>query len=483
MTHAVDGLEPGLLWKHFAALAAIPRGSKNEEAAAQYVLSVAERLGLSAERDSAGNVVIRKGGTAGHEDGPALILQGHLDMVCEKNSSTTHDFNTDPIRMIRNGDWIKADGTTLGADNGIGAAAALAVLESTDLVHGPLECLFTIDEETGMTGAFNLSTTFLHGTRMLNLDTEEEGSVYIGCAGGLDTVARTEVQVEPLPAGFESYTLEVSGLKGGHSGVDIHEGRANALKVLARALDAALEKGAKVASLKGGSKRNALPREASALIALGSEPVEALTADLAQLEADVRAEFGRFDTPVSITLAKAKENTDSAFSDADARRVAAFLRAAPHGVLAWSPDVPNLVQTSTNLAIIETDGNQVMVATSQRSPRTSAKRDAGAMMKAAAILAGFTVEQGAGYPGWAPNPSSPLLAVAKRIHKELFGKEPEIKAIHAGLECGIISEKYPGIDVISFGPTIRNAHSPDEMVSIPSVQGFWSYLSAMLAVI
>jgi dipeptidase D len=270
-------------------------------------------------------------------------------------------------------------------------------------------------------------------------------------------------------------------LKGGHSGVDIHEGRANALKVLARAQDLALTHEAKVATIDGGSKRNALPREASALLTLSPSAVPVLEGALEKLQADVRAEIGKFDTPVDISLDPADDFPEGVFSGRDARRIVSFLQGAPHGVLAWSPDVPNLVQTSTNLAVISTEGAKVSVSTSQRSPRDSAKRDASDSLKAVALLAGFAVEQGDGYPGWAPNPASPLLAVARRVHEEVFGFDPEVKAIHAGLECGIISEKYPAIDVISFGPTIRNAHSPDETVSIPSVAGFWRYLNALLA--
>ncbi|MCG3190974.1 MAG: Cytosol non-specific dipeptidase [Thermoanaerobaculia bacterium] len=480
MANAVSGLAPQLLWDHFAALAAIPRASRNEEGAAQYVLSVARRLGLPADRDSAGNIVVRKPASPGRESAPVTVLQGHLDMVCEKNASTAHDFAKDPIRLIRDGDWIKADGTTLGADNGIGVAAALAVLEATDLSHPAMECLFTIDEETGLTGAFNLSPTLLSGTRMLNLDTEEEGAIYIGCAGGVDTLLKTSVELETAPGGTSAHRLRISGLRGGHSGVDIHEGRGNALKILARAAALATTHGARFASFSGGSKRNALPREAFAILTLpvGAAPV--LSEALRQLEENVRAELGKFDTPVAIAL-EAAESVPSVMSLADAKRVIAFLQGAPHGVLAWSPDVPNLVQTSTNLAVIATEGSLITLSTSQRSPRASAKREAADSVHAVGELAGFAVEHSDGYPGWAPNPSSPLLAIARRVHEGLFGKDPEVKAIHAGLECGIITEKYPGIDVISFGPTIKNAHSPDETVSIGSVERFWTYLKALLA--
>jgi dipeptidase D len=479
MSHALSGLEPQLLWDHFAALAAIPRGSKNEAAATAHVVAVAARLGLPAKVDSVGNVLISKPGTKGLEKKPAVVLQGHLDMVCEKNSGTAHDFTKDPIRLVVAGDEVKADGTTLGADNGIGCAAALALLESKDLAHPPLECLFTIDEETGLTGANALTPTFLSGTRMLNLDTEEEGAIYVGCAGGLDTMAVTTVaRVAPV-SGASPYRISVTGLRGGHSGCDIHEGRVNALKVLARAVTEAQASGFAPATLDGGSKRNAIAREGFSSGWLDPVREADLRAVLAKLEADVRSEAGRFDNPVTLGL----ERVDAApnpISPADAARVVGFLHAAPHGVLGWSPDIPGLVQTSTNLAIIETKGDEVSFATSQRSSVDSAKKDAGRQMATAMALAGLTVNQGDGYPGWKPNVSSPILGVAKGVHAELFGHEPEVKAIHAGLECGIIGEKFPNMDTISFGPTIRNAHSPDECVNVPSVQNFWRYLTALL---
>jgi dipeptidase D len=479
MSHALSGLEPKLLWDHFAALAAIPRGSKNEAAATAHVVAVAARLGLPAEVDAVGNVVVRKPGTKGLEDRPAVVLQGHLDMVCEKNSGTAHDFTKDPIRLVVAGDEVKADGTTLGADNGVGCAAALALLESKDVAHPPLECLFTIDEETGLTGANALAPTFLRGTRMLNLDTEEEGAIYVGCAGGLDTMASTPVARVAPPAGAAPYRIAVTGLRGGHSGCDIHEGRVNALKVLARAVTAAETLGFAVATLDGGSKRNAIAREGFASGWADPAREAELRAVLARLEADVRSEAGRFDNPVNVGVEKAV-GVPGPVAPADAARILGFLHAAPHGVLGWSPDIPGLVQTSTNLAIVETKGDEVSFATSQRSSVDSAKKDAGRQMASAMALAGLAVAQGDGYPGWKPNVSSPILGVAKAVHAELFGREPEVKAIHAGLECGIIGEKFPSMDTISFGPTIRNAHSPDECVNVPSVANFWSYLTALL---
>lgn len=479
MTHALSGLEPQLLWDHFAALAAIPRGSKNEAAATAHVVAFAARVGLPAKVDSVGNVLISKPGTKGLETKPPVLLQGHLDMVCEKNSGTVHDFTKDPIRLVVAGDEVKADGTTLGADNGIGCAAALALLESKDLAHPPLECLFTIDEETGLTGANALTSDFLTATRMLNLDTEEEGAIYVGCAGGLDTMASTKVTRVAPAAGAAPYRISVTGLRGGHSGCDIHEGRVNALKVLARAVSEAEIHGFAPATLDGGSKRNAIAREGFASGWADPAKEASLKAALAKLEADVRSEAGRFDNPVTIGVERVDASLNP-LSAGDAKRIVGFLHAAPHGVLGWSPDIPGLVQTSTNLAIIETAEGEVSFATSQRSSVDSAKKDAGRQMATSMALAGLDVKQGDGYPGWKPNVSSPILGVAKGVHAEVFGHEPEVKAIHAGLECGIIGEKFPGMDTISFGPTIRNAHSPDECVSIPSVQNFWKYLTVLL---
>ncbi len=481
MNDSLGNLEPQLLWKHFLALCAIPRGSKNEAAVAAHVVAEAKRMGLSVRQDKVGNVVISKPATKGKEGSPVTVLQGHLDMVCEKNSSVAHDFTKDPIRPVRDGDFVKANGTTLGADNGIGSAAALAVLESTDVAHPALECLFTIDEETGLTGAFNLGEGMLKGTQMLNLDTEEEGAVYIGCAGGVDTVLTTKVRLVPAGAGRKAYRLGVTGLRGGHSGVDIHEGRPNALKLLGRVLRRALAHGAKVSSLAGGSKRNALPREAFAVIWLAAKGAKAFGNELAKLQEEARAEFGKIDAGITFSLAPEKKVEPKVFSASDAQRIVSYLHTAPHGVIAMSPDIPGLVQTSTNLAIVETKGNVVTVATSQRSSIAASKKDTADLVAAHAALAGFAADHSDGYPGWAPNVSSPLLAKAKKVHAQVFGAEPAVKAIHAGLECGIISEKFPGMDVISFGPTIQNAHSPDERVSVPSVAGFWKYLKAVLA--
>ncbi|MRR13325.1 beta-Ala-His dipeptidase, partial [bacterium] len=368
---------------------------KNEAAATAHVVAVAARLGLPAKVDSVGNVLITKPGTPGLETKPPVLLQGHLDMVCEKNAATAHDFTRDPIRLVVAGDEVKADGTTLGADNGIGCAAALALLESKDLAHPPLECLFTIDEETGLTGANALRSDFLTATRMLNLDTEEEGAIYVGCAGGLDTMAVTKVTRVAPAAGAFPYRISVTGLRGGHSGCDIHEGRVNALKVLARAVSEAETFGFAPATLDGGSKRNAIAREGFASGWADPARETELRTALARLEADVRAEAGRFDNPVNVGIERVDTSLDP-LSAGDAKRIVGFLHAAPHGVLGWSPDIPGLVQTSTNLAIIETTEGEVSFATSQRSSVDSAQKDAGLQMATAMALGGLPGEQGEG---------------------------------------------------------------------------------------
>ena len=477
---SLENLEPKLLWKHFAALSAIPRGSKNEKAVAAHVVAEAKRMGLAVRQDQAGNVIVTKPATSGMEKAKPTIIQGHLDMVCEKNEATRHDFAKDPIRLKVDGEWVKADGTTLGADNGIGCAAGLAVMESKDLKHGPLEFLFTIDEETGLTGAFNLEPGSLQGRQLLNLDTEEEGAIYIGCAGGMDSVARRKVALVDSGAGKAAFRLKVTGLKGGHSGLDINTGRGNALKILARALRSlAADFQPEIATLEGGSKRNAIPREAFAVVYLDPGKLDALKAVLAKLQAAVRQELGKADPDLQL-LVEPTQGPGKVFQPADAARVVSFLHACLHGTLAMTADIPDLVQTSTNLAIVETKGDQVSVSMSHRSSVDSAKKDVGAMIRSYCELAGFEVEQGSGYPGWAPNVASPLLGVAKKLHQDLFGKEAHVKAVHAGLECGIIGEKFPGMDTISIGPTIIGAHSPDEKLHVPSVGTFWKFVVALL---
>ena len=479
MIPALEGLEPKPLWKHFAALAAIPRASTKEAAARSYVLAQAARLGLKAGQDDAGNVVIRKSAHPGREQAPMALLQGHLDMVCEKNEGTAHNFDTDPIPVVREGDWLKADGTTLGSDNGIGVAAALAVMESNDIAHGPLEFAFTVDEESGLTGAAQFPGGLLQSKYFLNLDNEEKGTLCIGCSGGVKTTARRKVTLCPARANA-AWRIKVSGLKGGHSGVDIHQGRGNALRILGGVLQNVLERlPAEIAGINGGSAQNAIPREAAATVLLDSGREQELKSLVAKAEAEYRADLGGFDSGLQITVEKA-ERPGTVMDAADAKQTVALLASLHHGVLAMSPDVAGLVQTSTNLAIITTQGDAVEIVTSQRSAIESSKNAAAAMVATACRLAGFAVEHGGSYPGWKPDPHSEVVQKLQEVHQKLFGEPAKLIAMHAGLECGVIGEKYPGMQMVSFGPTIVGPHSPNERVQISSVESFWNYLKAVL---
>jgi dipeptidase D len=479
MTKALADLEPQSVWKHFAALAAIPRRSGREAAARDYVVGIAKSLGLDAVHDSAGNTVIHKPAHAGREAAPMVLLQGHLDMVCEKNEGTAHNFDTDPISIVRNDDWLKANGTTLGADNGVGVASALAVMESTDIAHGPLEFAFTIDEESGLTGAVEFPAGLLKAKYFLNLDNEETGTLCIGCSGGIKTTARRKVMLKPVSKG-EGYRIKVGGLKGGHSGIDIHQGRGNALRILGGVLHSVLDSlPVKIASIDGGSAQNAIPREAVAVVVMNPAKEKKLRSLVAKAESEARNDLGGFDAGVSITVDKVSR-LEMVFSTGDTRNVIAPLLSVPHGVLAMSPDVPGLTQNSTNLAIISTKGDTVEFVTSQRSAIDSSMLSAARMVATVFRLAGYNVEHSGRYPGWKPEPHSDIVNKAQAVHEELFGAPAKLIAMHAGLECGVIGEKYPGMQMVSFGPTIIGAHSPDERVQISTVQSFWKYLTVVL---
>ena len=479
MPAALDQLEPQSVWKHFAALAAIPRASEKEAAARAYVLGVAARLGLQSTHDDAGNTVIRKPATRGRESAPTVAIQGHLDMVCEKNEGTVHNFDTDPIRPVVDGDWVKAEGTTLGADNGVGVAAALTVMESGNVSHGPLEFIFTIDEESGLTGAVKFPGGLLHSKYFLNLDNEEENTLCIGCAGGVNSVARRKIARRPTPSG-DAWRVKVSGLAGGHSGVDIHRGRGNALRILGRTLLAVMDRvKPAVADVNGGSKRNAIPREASAVVVVDSAQAAALKSTVAEYEAAARSDLGSFDPGLRISVEPA-ERPAQVIAGADAAAIAGMLAGQHHGVLAMSPDIPGLVQTSTNLATVATTEGEVEIATSQRSSIESSKRDAARTVSEIFHFAGFDVEQSGNYPGWKPEPHSEIVSTAQAVHEDLLDKKPELIAMHAGLECGVIGEKYPGMQMISFGPHIVDVHSPSERIKISSVAPFYRLLTGVL---
>ena len=477
---AISGLAPADLWQRFYEISQIPRPSKKEERITAHFEQLFSRSGLKYTKDKAGNLVAKVPATKGYAKAPTVILQGHSDMVCEKNRGTQHDFDRDPIRLVRDGDWIGAAGTTLGADNGIGVAAALAVLSDPSAKHGPLEILITIDEETGLTGANQLSPKLLKGKYLLNLDSEEDGVFYIGCAGGMDTSGVFRVKTMPVPAGdHAAFSLRVSGLKGGHSGGDIHLGRGNAIKLLARALHALKPVSPLLSDIQGGSKRNAIPREAEAAVVFARSAEEKARAVIARCEQEFQNEFHTSDGGVRLALEPAKMPT-AVYTKPLSGKLLNTLLALPHGVVRMSADIENLVETSTNLATITSDARAIVVGTNQRSSVESAKRYIAASVAAAFRLAGAKVSHSDGYPGWQPNMQSRLLQVCRKAASGLYGREFEIKAIHAGLECGILGGKYPGLDMISFGPTITGAHSPDERVHIPAVEKFYALLKEVL---
>jgi dipeptidase D len=479
MTHALEGLEPKLVWKHFNALTQIPRASTKEAAVREYILGQAGRLRLEVTQDRAGNMVIRKPAHSGRDAAPVTVLQGHLDMVCEKNEGTNHNFDSDPIRVIRDGDWLKAEGTTLGADNGVGVSAALAVMESENIAHGPLEFVFTVDEESGLTGASEFEAGLLKSRYFLNLDNEEAGTICIGCAGGIKTTGRLKAEFRPAK-GNTAWRIKVSGLKGGHSGVDIHQGRGNALRILGGVLQSVLDAHpAKISEIKGGSAQNAIPREASAVLLLASGREKNFRLLIAKAESESKADLGAFDPDLAITVEKTT-HPEKALKPAHARRIVDLLVTLPHGVLATSPDVPGLTQNSTNLATITTKDDLVEIVTSQRSALETSKWAAARMVATLFRLAGFEVEHSGSYPGWKPEPHSDIVRKLQAVHEKMFGQPAKLIAMHAGLECGVIGEKYPGMQMASFGPTIVDPHSPNERVQISTVVSFWNYLKEIL---
>ncbi len=476
---ALENLEPKELWKHFNAIAQIPRASTKEAKVREYVIGVAKKLGLDAQLDKVGNVIVRKPGRPGRENAPVVALQGHLDMVCEKNEATVHNFDTDPIKIVRKGEWLYADGTTLGADNGVGVAAGLAIMEGSDLNHGPLELVFTIDEETGLTGAAEFEAGRLKAKYMLNLDNEEKGTICIGCSGGINTTARRKVALK-APAGTAAYKIKVTGLKGGHSGVDIHLGRGNAIRIMGLILQGAMDAlTVEIADIKGGSARNVIPREATAIVVLDSAKEAELKKVVAKYGAEIRIDMGGFDPGLVITV-ETTEKPARVLEPKDGATIVNVLASAPHGVLAMSPDIPGLVQNSTNLATISIKGEDVEIGSSQRSAIEASKQAAAKLVSTVLRMAGFTVESTGSYPGWKPEPNSNIVQTSKKVHMEVFGNEPKMIAMHAGLECGVIGEKYPGMELISFGPQIESPHSPNERVEIESVGEFYKFLRAVL---
>lgn len=480
MTNDILNLHPRQIWKYFYDLTQIPRPSGKEAAVIAYVKKFGEDLGLETIVDEVGNVIIRKPATPGMENRKGIILQGHLDMVPQANSDTRHNFETDPIVPWVDGEWVKATGTTLGADNGIGVATAMAILAADNLKHGPIEALMTIDEETGMTGAFNLKAGMILGDIFINLDSEDEGEVYVGCAGGTNANITLPVDREPAPAGDKALKIVVSGLKGGHSGVDINLERGNSNKILFRLLyELTHSFGIRIAAVDGGNLRNAIPREAWALVVVKEQDLQAVRASIAEFGNVVLHELSSADPGVKIELLDA-EKPETVIEMDSASRLIKAVYGCPNGVMRMSTDMVGLVETSTNLAIVRSEENQVFIKCLLRSSVDSAREDLKNMFASVFTLAGAEVIFDGEYPGWKPNMDSAILKEARQVYKDLFGKIPEIKAIHAGLECGILGGVYPNWDMLSIGPTIRFPHSPDEKVNIGTVQKFWDFLVKIL---
>lgn len=481
MGKEICNLEPKALWENFYNICQIPHPSKHEEKIRAYLVEFGKGLGLETIVDGVGNVIIRKPATAGMENRKGVVLQGHMDMVPQKNNDKAHDFEKDPIETIIGEDgWIRANGTTLGADNGIGCAAGMAVLQSKEIVHGPIEVLITTDEETGMTGAFGLEPGVLKGDILMNLDSEDEGELYVGCAGGVDGTFEFDYKKESIPSNCDAFKISIGGLKGGHSGMDIILGLGNANKLIVRFLHQAIEKfSISLSSLEGGSLRNAIPREASAIIVAPKGSSEGLKNFLIEFFDITSAELSISEPDYKMTIEPTATPAFVIDKDTTSRAIRAIY-GCPNGVIRMSDAMPGLVETSSNLAIISSAKDKITINCLLRSSVNSAKDDLSDMMASVFSLAGAKCVFEGGYPGWKPNPNSPILEVAKKVYHEKYGKVPEVKAIHAGLECGLLGDVYPAWDMISFGPTIRNPHSPRERVNIETVNTFWNYLVEIL---
>ena len=478
--NALEKLQPEVIWHYFGEIMRIPRPSKHEELITKYLIEFGVNHGLETLTDEIGNVLIRKNATKGMEDRPWVCLQSHIDMVCEKNSDKVFDFQKDSIVPVIDGEWLKADGTTLGADDGIGVATELAILASDDIEHGPIECLFTVDEETGLSGAFALKNTWLKSRILLNLDSEDEGEIFIGCAGGIDTTVDLTYDKDQTDADVKAFEIKVSGLKGGHSGDDINKGLGCANKIITRILwRAADELGLRLSKIDGGNLRNAIAREAMAIVTVPAGNAETWKKTVETFEKSIQYEFRT--TEPNLKVGTAEVAVPAHVMDRQTQNnLLNALYACAHGVLAMSREIPNFVETSTNLASVKMDDEKIYITTSQRSSVESAKRAAAEKIEATFRLIDAHVTHGDGYPGWTPNPDSKILKVAADAYKRLFGKEPIVRAIHAGLECGLIGEKYEGMDMISYGPTLRGVHSPDERVEIKTVEMFWRHTLEIL---
>lgn len=479
----ISQLSPQPVWQFFDKICSIPHPSKHEEQLAQYIVDWATEQGLAVRRDAVGNIIIKKPATAGMENRKGVILQAHIDMVPQKNENTEHDFTTDPIRPYIDGDWVTADGTTLGADNGIGMATCLAVLAANDIEHGPLEVLLTIDEEAGMTGAFGLKEGWLEGEILLNTDSEQEGEIYMGCAGGVDASLTFTLEREALGAGYVGKTLQIKGLKGGHSGCDIHTGRANANKLLGRFLAGhAEELGLRVFSIRGGTLRNAIPREAFAHLAVPVANEEKLASLFNHFESLLKEELGAIETSIELSIIDSGLEPQVLKPEVQ-HRIIATINACPNGVIRMSDDIEGVVETSLNLGVITTEADQMTLLCLIRSLADSGRSYVESMLESLGELAGADVTFSGAYPGWKPNPDSEIMHVFRKTYEDIYGRIPNIMVIHAGLECGLFKEPYPNMDMISFGPTIKFPHSPDEKVDIATVGLFWEQMIAILKAI
>ncbi len=476
----ISNLKPYILWNFFKEICSVPRLSKKEEKIIAWIIKFAEKHNLEYKKDAAGNLLIIKPATKGWENKKTVVLQSHMDMVGEKNSDVVHDFTTDPIIPFIDGEWVTTKGTTLGADDGIGIAAQLALLSSSDIQHGRIECLFTVDEETGLSGAFALQPGFFDGRILINLDSEDEGEIFIGCAGGMDTIATIEYDCEDIPYSHEGFRVKVSGLKGGHSGDDIHKGRGNSNKILNRFLWNVNNRfDLKLVSFDGGNLRNAIPREAESLFAVHRDDTGQIKDYFRSFAKTISSELKYTDPGFTISLDPAELNSQALDEDTQLDLLYS-LYACPHGVISWSPRIDGLVETSTNLASVKIANNKIIITTSQRSSSDSAKTDIVSMVESVFRLANANIKKTGAYPGWEPNHDSQILDISESAYKSLFGKKPLVRAIHAGLECGLFLEKYPDLDMISIGPTIKGAHSPEEKLHIGSVKKFWDFLIEIL---
>ncbi|MCX6155081.1 MAG: aminoacyl-histidine dipeptidase [Candidatus Kapabacteria bacterium] len=480
MGNVLGGLKPQKVWEFFEAICSYPRPSKKEEKIAAYIMDFAKEYKLKAVRDSAGNIIIKKPATKGMENRKTVCVQGHIDMVCEKNNDVEFDFDVDGIQPWIDGEWVKAKGTTLGADNGIGVAMAMAVLASNDIEHPDFEALFTIDEETGLTGAQALAPNILKADILINLDSEEDGAFTIGCAGGINTAAIFDYHADTLNGEHFAFEIALKGLRGGHSGIEIHDERGNAIKILNRLIWNLTHKyNVRLATFNSGNKHNAIPREGFAVIACARPAKHDVANYITEFNSMVHFEYETKEPNLHF-VTTAVDIPDKVMTVESQRAFLNALYACPHGVIRNSPDIENLVQTSTNLAVVETFEKEIKVVTSQRSSAESEKMDLATMVRTVFELAGARLEAGDGYPGWQPNINSPILKLCKDISKEVYGKEPKVEAIHAGLECGLIGEKYPGMDMISFGPTLKDVHSPDEKILIHTVENCWNLFLGIL---